>query len=157
MVERSGKANQVLIVVIGAGLCALPLDRVIETMRPLPVEAISGAPPFVQGVAIIRGIPTPVVGLEAILGAARRSSAERFVTVRTGNKQVALSVSGIVGIRALAESVTEQNIPPLLTGAAPDAVRALGTLDEQLLMVLQASWKLPEEVWEAMTAAEAVS
>ena len=41
--------------------CALPLEHVSETMRPLPVEPIAGVISPVAGVAIIRGGPVPVV------------------------------------------------------------------------------------------------
>jgi hypothetical protein len=64
------------------------LTYVIETMRPLPVETISGVLSFVQGIALIRGIATPVVDLGAVLGTPNEA-AEQFVTLRVGDKQVA--------------------------------------------------------------------
>jgi hypothetical protein len=36
-------------------------------------------------------------------------------------------------------------------------VETIGTLDEQLLMILRAGWELPDEVWQALTAEEVVS
>jgi hypothetical protein len=48
-------------------------------------------------------------------------------------------------------------MPPLLQRASRDVVETMGTLDEQVLMVLRESWELPNEVWQALTAEEVVS
>src|SRR6516164_1883705 len=101
--SESAEKEKALIVGVGARVCAVPLANVIETMRPLPIEMISDAPPFVRGVSIIRGIPTPVVDLGAVLGTGNQYAAERLVTVRSGDKQVALLVDTVLGIRELRE------------------------------------------------------
>jgi chemotaxis signal transduction protein len=36
-------------------------------MRPLRIEPVGGTPGFVRGVSMIRGAPTPVVDLKALL------------------------------------------------------------------------------------------
>jgi purine-binding chemotaxis protein CheW len=136
-------------------VCALPLTYVIETMRQLPIEPITGVPCFVLGVSIIRGIATPVVDLGVVL-AARQCNGERVVTVRLGERQVALSVDAVLGVREL-DSSTVSEMPPLLKGASRGSIETLGTLDEQLLMVLCASWELPDEVWQIPTAQEVAS
>jgi purine-binding chemotaxis protein CheW len=125
-------------------------------MRPLPVEPIPGVPSFVQGVSVIRGIPTPVVDLGAVLGSPSERT-ERFVTIRVGEKQVALSVNAVLGVRDLDTIMTIRELPPLLQRALKDVVEMIGTLDEQVLLVLQTGWELPDEVWQALTAQEAVS
>jgi purine-binding chemotaxis protein CheW len=113
---------------------------VIEAMRPLPIEALPGAPDFVLGLAVIRGRPTAVLDLRALLGdgdAAHEPEA-RFVTVRAGDRQIALSVGAVAGVRALDPSSFGE-LPPLLKGARRDAIEAIGTLDAELLLVLRAS------------------
>jgi purine-binding chemotaxis protein CheW len=124
--------------------------HVVETMRPLQVESIRGMPAFVRGISIIRGVPTPVVDLGAVIGA-RGGAAGRIVTLRLGDRQVALSVDAVLGVRDLQLSAI-QELPPLLRGASTDVVEAIGTLDEQFLMVLRAGWVLPDEVWQALAA-----
>jgi purine-binding chemotaxis protein CheW len=126
--------------------------HVVETMRPLPVEPIAGVPSFVRGVSIIRGVPTPVVDLGEVLGALG-GVAERLVTLRLGNRLVALSVDAVLGVRDLDLS-TIQELPPLLRGAPQDVIDAIGTLDDEVLMVLRAGWELPDEVWQALPAQE---
>lgn len=155
-IERAGETRKALIVGVKSCVCAVPLTHVIETMRPLPVEPIAGVPSFVLGISIIRGIPMPVVDLGAVLGTPGEL-AERFVTLRVGDKQVALSVNGVFGVRDLDTIMTIRELPPLLQRASKDLVETIGTLDEQVLMVLQAGWELPDEVWQAMTAQETVS
>jgi purine-binding chemotaxis protein CheW len=126
--------------------------QVIETMRPLPVEPISGIPSFVLGVSIVRGVPTPVVDLGTLLGMPG-GIAGRFVTLRVGDRQVALSVDEVLGVYNL-DSSTTQELPPLFQGASRDIIEAMGTLDTQLLVVLRQGWELPEDVWQAMAADE---
>jgi purine-binding chemotaxis protein CheW len=155
MPEWTSGKSQVLVVEIEGRICALPLTQVIETMRPLSVESVANVPLFVSGVAIIRGIPTPVVDLGAILGRPNEC-VERFVTVRVGDRQMALSVSKVLGVRNLNSAMIEE-LPPLLKDASKDAVEAIGTLDERALMILRAGWDLPTEVWQALTVQETVS
>ena len=156
MIERAAGTRKALIVGLKGCVCAVPLTHVIETMRPLPVEPISGVPSFVQGISIIRGIPTPVVDLGAVLGAPSKR-AERFVTLRVGDRQVALSVNAVLGVRDLDTILTIRELPPLLQRASNEVVETIGTLDKQVLMVLRTGWELPDEVWETLRAQEAVS
>jgi purine-binding chemotaxis protein CheW len=126
--------------------------HVTETMRPLPIEPIAGMSPFVRGVSIIRGLPTPVVDLGIVLGAPE-SPAERFVMLRFGERQVALSVSVVLGVFEL-DAANIQALPPLLQRASNEAVEAIGTLDAEMLMVLRRGWELPDEVWQAVSPQE---
>jgi purine-binding chemotaxis protein CheW len=129
--------------------------HVVETMRPLPIEPMACVPAFVRGVSIIRGVPTPVVDLGVILGVPS-GAAERLVTLRLGNRQVALSVDAVLGVRDLDLS-TIQQLPPLLRGASQEVIEAIGTLDDEILMVLRAGWELPDAVWQALAAWELAS
>ena len=147
--------RKALILGVQTRVCAVPLSHVIETMRPLPTEAISGTPSFVLGVAVVRGIPTPVVDLGAVLGASSGHKGGRFVTIRTGSRQAALLVSAVLGICDL-DALPTQELPPLLQGASQDVIERIGTLDDRFLEVLQEGWKLSEEVWKAVTAQEVV-
>ncbi len=156
LIQRAAGTRNALIVGLKSCVCAVPLTHVIETMRALPVEPISGVPSFVRGISIIRGIPTPVIDLGAVVGTPSEG-AERFVTLRVGEKQVALSVNTVLGIRDLGGVVTMRELPPLLQRASKDVIETIGTLDEQVLMILRDGWELPEEVWQALTAQEAVS
>jgi purine-binding chemotaxis protein CheW len=121
-------------------------------MRALPIEPLGVAPSFIRGVSVVRGVPIPVVDLGLVLGLTS-SDGGRFVTLRLGARQVALSVDAVVGVRDLDESKT-QNLPPLLQGAAQDAIEAIGTLDAELLIVMRTGWELPDDVWQTLAAQE---
>jgi purine-binding chemotaxis protein CheW len=129
--------------------CALPIEQVVETMRPLPIEPLSGAPDFVLGVAVVRGAPIPVVGAARLLGADVEARPGRFITVRVGERRVALAVSAVEGVRALPLS-SLQALPPVLGDAEAVAVSLLGTLDAGLLLVLNGLRLVPEPLWPVL-------
>src|SRR5258708_27422196 len=97
VIERATGTRKALIVGLEGCVCAVPLTHLIETMRPLPVEPISGVPSFVQGISIIRGIPTPVVDLGAVLRTPDEM-AERFVPLRIVANKLALSGDTLLGV-----------------------------------------------------------
>jgi purine-binding chemotaxis protein CheW len=133
---------------VSTHLCALPLECVVETLRPLPVEFMGGAPEFVSGVSIVRGVPLPVVDTGSLLGGAG-SPHMRFVIVKAGKHLVALAVDEVLGLRAIpANSLHE--LPPLLGDARADLVATLGAIDAQLLLVLRTARVVPESFWAAL-------
>ncbi|HET9598118.1 MAG TPA: chemotaxis protein CheW [Anaeromyxobacteraceae bacterium] len=143
---RDAGPEDVLLVRAGGHLCAVPVRDVVETMRPLPVSRIEGAPAFVRGAAVIRGEPVPVVGLGEVLGAPP-SAAARLVTVRCGARIAALAVEAVLGVRRLDLARGE---PLLASGSG--AVAALATSGSDLVTVLQASRILPDEASSALPA-----
>jgi purine-binding chemotaxis protein CheW len=142
-----------LLIRTGPHICALSLADVVETMRPRPVEPLAGAPEVVRGLSVIRGAPVPVVDLAKLLGDGEQSVATRFVTVRTGERTVALTVDAVLGIRDIPPAL-QKEMPPLLRNARPDIVDAVSTLDSELLLVLKAAKLLPEEVWNLINRQE---
>lgn len=150
--------SPVLVVTVGGRTCAIPLHHVAETMRPLPIEPIAGTPNFVRGVSLIRGAPTPVLDLGALLKNGEPSATYgRFVTMKlVGERRVAIGVDNVVGVRNL-ESTEIGELPPLLGDAAADVLEAIGTRDAQLLVVLRAARIVPDEVWTTLAAAAAAA
>jgi purine-binding chemotaxis protein CheW len=132
-------------------LCALPIERLVETMRPLPATPFPGAPAFVLGVARIRGAAVPVVDLGALLGCPEPSQATRFLTLRLGDRRVALAVERVHGLRQLAPEVLSA-LSPLLANAEHDAVARIGTLDDELLLSLETTRIVPDSLWPVLDA-----
>ena len=132
-------------------LCALPLEYVGETMRPLPVTRIAGAPTFVQGLAVVRGVPTAVVDA-AVLLSGQPSRPTRFVTVKTGGRCVVLAVDAVIGVVETPAADVEA-LPPLYQKRGSDAFTAIGTFDEELLLVLRSSRLMTDDVWATIQAA----
>jgi purine-binding chemotaxis protein CheW len=141
-----------LVTRVGRVACAIPIEHVIETMRPLPVEPItrSGAESLalVQGLAMIRGAPVPVVDARMLLGVPGERGA-RFVVVRAGERRIALVVDEVIEVRAIG-STLQSRMPLLFDPAKHESVAAVGTLDAELLVVLDSARVLPEDSWRSL-------
>jgi len=132
----------------GSLLCALRLDDVIETMRPLGTRPLAGTPPYVRGISILRGVPTPVVDVARLL-AGEPSEVARFIAVRTEHGPVAFATGPVLGIRA-----TPAAGPAVYPGVTSRLVAGVGTIGTEPLLLLRSMRVLPEDVWAA--AGEAI-
>ena len=142
MVNGNGMQLPWLLCRAGPHLCALPLEQVAEVMRPLPFEPLAGAPPFVRGVAVIRGGPVPVLDLACLLGH-DKSKVTRLITVRSGGRLLALAVGEVLGLMR-DEETGRKNRVPLMRDAAQESVSAIGALDSEALLFLNTLQLLPE-------------
>ena len=136
-------------------LCALPLDHVVEIMRPPPIDALDGMPHFVLGLSVIRGSPIPVVDLGSLIDQ-KAAGPRRLVTITAGGRTIALAVESVLGVRTLTSDILV-DLPPLLRGAAGDVVSAIGTLDSELLLVLQLARIIQDTALNGALAAAAES
>jgi len=141
-----------LICRVQAWRCAIALAEVVETLRPLPVEAVAGAPFFMRGLALVRGLALPVIDAARLLdGVEAASPPRRFVVLRTGDRRVVLAVDEVLGVRAVPKDALHP-LPPLLDEAGRDAVACIGRLDAGLLLVLNNARLLGDEVLAAVEA-----
>ena len=149
-VDHSGSGVSLLVCGTGGKTFAVPLSAVRETMRPLTASPFPGMPSFLLGVARIRGRAVPVVDVGVLTGG-EPVPATRWITLAASNhRQVALAVEKVIGIRMLAETELEA-LPPLLDGDGPQLFSAIATRDQELLLALQASHLVPEEVWDRLS------
>ena len=140
-------------------LCSIPLDKVNEIMRPMPLENISDFPSFVLGASIIRGIVVPVISLARLLGnssatepaASVPAGSGRFVSMKLGARRAALAVDEVIGIRSV-DPGNLQDMAPLLERVEHGTIREVTTLDNELLLVLQAARLVPDSVWDSWTS-----
>jgi purine-binding chemotaxis protein CheW len=121
--------------------CAIPGALLMEVARRLAIAPFAGMPTFILGLAIIRGMPVPVVDVGNLLNAARSQGAY-FVTIDVAGRPVALAVDEVIGLRRIAED-TLAPLPPLLKSIADDAVAAIRARDGELLLVLDAARLVP--------------
>jgi purine-binding chemotaxis protein CheW len=134
---------------------AIALEHVVETMRPLPIERVAGAPACVRGVAIVRGAPVPVLDVASLLGDAEAvapgieaTTSARFVTLKVAARRVALAVDRVIGVRSLGTR-SIHGFPPLLGDAHANVIAAIGTLDNELLLVLRNARSFSEDLLDA--------
>jgi purine-binding chemotaxis protein CheW len=144
------------------GVAALPTERVIETMRPLPLEPLANASSnnnYILGVSIIRGQPTPVIDLSLLLGEEdenKGAASERWITVATGGQRtVALRVHEVIGIRRQNEMEGMGKLAPLVGARAHAAVEKLAVLDGELLLILESARIVAREEIDRLFAAAA--
>jgi purine-binding chemotaxis protein CheW len=142
-----------LVTRVGNLACALPIEHVIEIMRPLPIEPIarpSDHPVLVmiEGLAMIRGVPVPVIDVRRLLGATGER-ATRVVVIRVQDRQLAMLVDEVCGVQHI-EQEQLARLPPLLGGVNRDSISAIGARDAALLIVLDAARVVPEDSWRAL-------
>lgn len=141
--------SRTLVVRSAGHTCALELAHVIEVMRPLPISTVADAPEMVLGLSIIRGTPVPVVDFGGLFEAGG-GTMKRLVLVRAGERRVAFAVEEVLGIYELADPALKA-MPPLLQAVAASAIRTIGTLDSELLYVLNTAGIVDEELLAALT------
>lgn len=152
---RATEVSPVFVVMVGTRACAIPLHHVAETMRPLPIQSVAGMPNFVRGVSVVRGTPTPVVDLKALLENSENSlSYGRFVSLKLEERRVVIGVDSVVGLKHL-DSAQLGELPPLLRDVNTDLIESFGTRDAELLLVLRAAHIVPDEVWASLEETEA--
>lgn len=134
----------------GSLIAGIPVSVVIEVMRPLPVNPVPRAPGFVDGISIIRGIPTPVVRIRRLF-AESDAAPGRLILVRTGPRQVALAVDAVLDLRSLPRNGFGA-MPPLLGAASRDIVGELTTLDGELIVLLETARIVPDALFEALSS-----
>jgi purine-binding chemotaxis protein CheW len=130
----------------GPRFCALALADVVETMRPLPVEPVAEAPPFLKGIAIVRGEALPVVDIGRLVNGESEARIGRFVTVRLGRRHAVFAVGEVTGIREMgADALSEART--VLGDLEPEVIASLGRLDGQLVSLLRAAPVISDELW----------
>lgn len=161
--EEASKAMQsagsipALVVVARGQACALPLAHVVETMRPLPVDPVAGAPEYISGMSVVRGWATPVLDLAVLLGAAEggddEAAAARVVLMRDGARRFALTVGSVAGVHTL-NLEGFQSLPELMRSADTQHIAGVGTEANQLMLLLAATRLIPDAIWRQLDVRE---
>jgi purine-binding chemotaxis protein CheW len=147
----TGDTMAVLVCRVHALHCAIPAAWVTEVMRGLATNPFSGMPACMLGLAIIRGVPAPVVDAGTLLSGANSTGAY-FVTIDVGGRTIALAVDQLIGLRRIAEDAFEP-LPSLLKNGADDAVAAIRARDGELLLLLDAARLVPPHLLSALSEA----
>lgn len=119
-------------------ICALPVRHVVEILRPLPVEAVRGAPDFVRGMALVRGAPAPVVDAARLLTGNAGGTIQRYVSLRADGSRVMLAVEAVLGVHTL-DAATLEELPTLLSSLNASSVQRIGAYGQQLIFLLDAA------------------
>jgi chemotaxis signal transduction protein len=79
---------------------------------------------------------------------------KRLVTVRTGERTIALAAADVLGVQTIAVDDLK-DLPPLLHEVGNDAIAAIGTADAELLFFLRAARLVPSGLLDQLFADEA--
>jgi purine-binding chemotaxis protein CheW len=129
----------------GGLLCALPVERVVETMRPLPIHGLADAPSFHLGSSTVRGEVVPVVHLGALVSGGAAGASTRFIAIRLGERRAVLAVEQIAGIRALPVNASH-HVPTLFDEVDPVRIDSIARFDDDLLSLLRGVLIVSEEL-----------
>lgn len=143
--------NRLLIFRVGTRLCGLPLEYVVETMRPMALEMFPGLPSYVMGISIIRGKAVPVLCVACLL-VDEQQDPERFISIIIGERMAALAVGEVLGIRSVGVDASSE-LPPLLGELGSEVLAGLGKLDSELVAILQTGSLIPDSLWEKIEVA----
>jgi purine-binding chemotaxis protein CheW len=141
---------RVIALVFQAGplFCAFPLDEVVETMRPLQTRPLAGTPAYVQGLTILRGMPSPVVDVTRLL-TGEIGEIDRYVAVRAGRGVVACATGPVLGVREIEVEPPEGPAAALSGVVSRSLVAAIGRIGTDPLLLLRGIRAVPDDVWEA--------
>lgn len=130
-----GNGAPCLLLGAGARRAAVPIEAVVETMRPLPIAPLPGMPGGLLGVAIVRSTATLVADLATLLGEPKGAS-DRWVSLRLSASARPLALAArVIGVRALDRDAIEAGrVVP--TGVAATFVDAIVAHEGQALAIL---------------------
>lgn len=137
----------------GSHRFAISIEHVVENMRMLPIETVADVPSLVRGLCIIRGEPVAVIDTAVLFGD-QSTPINRLITVRTGQRIIALATESVLGIRSIAPRDLRQ-LPPIFRDA--DSISSVVAQDEELVFFLRSARIVPDELLGRIGLARASS
>ncbi|WP_433825196.1 chemotaxis protein CheW [Actinoplanes sp. CA-015351] len=149
---------RVIALVFQAGplFCAFPLEEVVETMRPLQTRPLAGTPPYVQGLTILRGMPSPVIDVTRLL-TGEAGEIHRYVAVRAGRGVVACATGPVLGVQDIDVEPPEGPSAALSGVVSRALIAGVGRIGTDPLLLLRGIRTVPDDVWEAAAGTGAVA
>ena len=122
---------------IGEEEFGVDILRVQEINRMLEVTRVPSAPEFVDGVINLRGKVIPIIALRRRFGMERKENDKntRIIVVELNGKIVGFVVDAVREVLRVPKSITEPP-PPIVAGIGAEYIRAVGKLDDRLLILL---------------------
>ncbi|MGP1346422.1 MAG: chemotaxis protein CheW [Phycisphaerales bacterium] len=138
--DRSGGNDdllQLVSFVVGAEEFAVPILSVHEINRMMEITRVPQSPPFVEGVINLRGKIIPVVDLRKRFGmmGSEQTSEHRIVVVEVSKRVVGFTVDRVNEVLRIPASIVEPP-PPMISSIDSEYVKAVGKLDDRLLILL---------------------
>lgn len=126
----------------------IDIALVEEINRPTHITRVPNAPEFVVGVINLRGKVIPIIDLRKRFGmqSVEMDKSTRIIVVEVKSKTVGFIVDSVREVRRIPLSVIEPP-PPLSSGVGAEYIKAVGNLEDCLLILLNLEIILaPEEL-----------
>ncbi|HVO75263.1 MAG TPA: chemotaxis protein CheW [Ignavibacteriaceae bacterium] len=138
--EQKGQSSELLQLVsfiIGNEEFGVDILFVHEINRMLQITKVPNSPDFVEGVINLRGRVIPVIDLRCKLGMDRKPHDKntRIIVVEVEGKTVGFIVDAVNEVLRIPKNITEAP-PELATGINSEFIKAVGKLDDRLLILL---------------------
>lgn len=135
--KESGQLLQLVSFMIGDEEFGIDILLVQEIIRMQQVTKVPNAPEFVDGVINLRGKIIPVIDLRCKLGIERkeRDKNTRIIVVEVSGKTVGFIVDAVTEVLRVPENIFETP-PEIVTGINSDFIKAVGKLEDRLLILI---------------------
>ncbi len=144
--------NKYVVALIGSRVCAFRIGEVSLAMRTPVTTALPATPPFVLGVAVVRGSLTVILDGHRLLGE-NDEPGQRMLVLTSGGRNFGLTVDSISGVAEIEESDPEKELVPLMPHITSEWIERLVKVDASFAAVLAAGRIVPEAVWESLRSA----
>jgi purine-binding chemotaxis protein CheW len=128
---------QLVSFIIGNEEFAVDILYVQEINRMIQITKVPNAPDFVDGVINLRGRVIPVIDLRCKLGMTKKEQDKntRIIVVEVGGKTVGFIVDAVNEVLRIPKNITEPP-PELVSGVNAEFIKAVGKLEDRLLILL---------------------
>lgn len=113
------------------------IDNVYEINRMTEITKIPNSPIFVEGVINLRGRVIPVISLRKRIGLDIKCDDKdtRIMVTEIDGKTIGFVVDSVNEVLRIPKSITE-NPPELVTGINSEYIKAIGKLDDRMLILI---------------------
>jgi purine-binding chemotaxis protein CheW len=138
---------------IAGQVFGIPIERVVEIIKPQKVFTIPGLPDFLSGVMSLRGSIIPLIDLRRRFGVDPSGKKERLIVTRFGGEKTGFLVDEIREILAI--SPADVSPPPsFFRGFRTEYITGLGRKDDSIIIILNIDSLLTSE--EKIKLAESI-
>ncbi len=135
--REAGELLQLVSFILGNEEFGVDILHVQEINRMMLITKVPNAPGYVEGVINLRGRVIPVIDLRLKLGMEKKEPDKntRIVVVEVREKIVGFIVDAVKEVIRIPEEITEEP-PDIVTGLNSEYIKAVGKLEDRLLILI---------------------
>jgi purine-binding chemotaxis protein CheW len=145
--RETGNLLQLVSFKIGNEEFGVDILNVQEINRMTQITKVPNSPDFVEGVINLRGRIIPVIDLRSRIGIAKKEADKntRIVVVEILEKTIGFIVDAVKEVLRIPSDITEAP-PELVNGIDSDFIKAVGKLEDRLLILLDLEKIISKEI-----------